>query len=323
VTALTLNVFLRPLKYLFKATTSIKDRKFDLEIPVFNHDEIGQISEQFNSMSRELDGFYKSLEQKVRDAVDGLRATNQQLKERTGELEKLNTLLKAIDRRKSEFISIVSHDLRTPLTSILGFADTLLNRKLNLADADKEKYLNIIRAEAKRLSRLISDFLDISRIEEGQMSIQVNKNEIVALIHNTVKAIDTGNKNLTITVTSDPECPKTYFDGDRIVQVIQNLLVNAIKYSPDNSAIRIHAGKSGNDMKVSITDIGGGIPDNEKTRIFEKYYRRDDEVSRKERGSGLGLSIAKSIVELHGGRIWVEDAVPSGSTFIFTLPCRG
>ncbi|OGS28179.1 MAG: hypothetical protein A2297_03850 [Elusimicrobia bacterium RIFOXYB2_FULL_48_7] len=310
----------RPVEYLFEGAVKIENKEFSYRIPVINDDEIGKISAQFNIMAEHLQNFYADLENKVKEAVNDLQKANNNLKERTEDLEKLNRKLEEVDKRKSEFVSIVSHDLKTPLTSIMGFADTLANKNLKLSDEDRASYLNIIRMESRRLARLISDFLDLSKIEEGILQLKIEKTDIRGVLDKIIRIIDARTKNIDIQIEVSPDVNDLNLDKDRITQVFQNLLVNAINHSPANSQIKIAVARQPGEIQISMADQGPGIPDNEKENIFNKFYRIDNDVSRKERGTGLGLTIAKSIVGLHGGKIWVENNKPTGSCFRFTLP---
>ena len=200
-TYLALSYFLKPLNYLYQGTIQMSKKNFSYRIPTTNKDEIGQVSEHFNIMSQELMSFYQELEMKVKKAVNGLEFANKSLKIRSEELEKMNLKLEEIDKRKSEFVSIVSHDLKTPLTSIMGFADTLMNKKLNLTEKDKDSFLNIIGIESRRLARLISDFLDLSKIEEGVMKLKIEKGNIEEIVRCAIDVIDA--KQITISLESN------------------------------------------------------------------------------------------------------------------------
>ena len=322
VTYIGLTCFLKPLRYLHEAVINMGKRNFDCRAPISSNDndEIGQIAKQFNVMTEELQSFYKELENKIEKAVDGLRMANQKLEKRTEELSKLNLQLKEMDKRKTEFISIVSHDLKTPLTSSIGFADTLLNKRLNLTEDTKEDFINVIATESRRLSRLISDFLDLTKIEEGIFEPKIEKANIKEIVNRVVEFINTKSKGISIVVESENHFPLMNLDEDRITQVLQNLLSNALKYSPINSIIKIVIKQFAEEIRISVIDQGIGIPDSEKEKVFQKFYRINSDISIKERGTGLGLTIVKFIIELHGGRIWVEDNKPAGSCFIFALP---
>jgi signal transduction histidine kinase len=232
----------------------------------------------------------------------------------------LNERLRELDRRKTEVISIVSHDLRTPLTSIIGFSDTLLNKELRFSEEDRERYIGIIRGESYRLARLISDFLVITKIEEGVFRILKTPTDLRDLIAETGRTMNLAPKAIKLKLAL-PDAPVLIeADRDKLLQVLHNLAGNAVKYCPENGTITIALKDTGTAVQVSVADTGPGIPDSEKERVFEKFYRRDDAVARKEAGSGLGLAIAKSIVDLHGGKISLRDAEGGGAEFSFELP---
>ena len=315
-----ITLFLKPLKSLYDAVLSAEQKDFDYKIPVVYEDEIGIISKQFNSMSDKLKDFYNGLEEQISKATGELVLSNKTLTEKSSELEMLNNKLIEMDKRKTEFVSIVSHDLKTPLTSIMGFTDTLLNKKLKLKEEDREEYLKIISLESRRLSRLISDFLDLSKIEEGVLKLNIENIDLKEIIDKVIVITNPESENVTISVTNNNDLVKISADSDRLSQVFHNLLSNALKYTPKYSEILITVESNSTENRISIADQGPGIHDSEKLKIFDKFYRIDDDMSRKERGTGLGLVIAKSIIELHGGKIWVEDNKPRGSRFIFTIP---
>lgn len=303
-------IFLKPIRDIHRAAVYMSEKDFSHKIPIGSGDELGQISKQFNIMTEELKSFYGELERKVKEA--------------TNELQEANKRLKEMDEKKSEFVAIVAHDLRTPITSIIGFADTIMNKELKLTEQDKEEYLNIIRLESRRLARLIADFLDISKIEDNRLNMDIKKTKIKELIDKTLNSIGTNSKGVALSLESEANLPEVYLDADRITQVLQNLIVNALKYSPQNSVIKVLLKQNPSEMQISVIDQGPGIPDKDREKVFEKFYRGNDDISKHERGSGLGLAISKSIIEMHGGRIWVVDAAPSGSgsCFIFTLPIK-
>ena len=235
-------------------------------------------------------------------------------------LKNENQKLQELDRKKSEFVSIVSHDLRTPLTSIMGFADTIVNRKLKLTAEQKEKYIGYIQDESRRLGRLISDYLDLSHIEDGKFELNAARTNISHLIEKVAEIFMANPKETRVAAKFSANLPEVKLDQDRIRQVLQNLIGTAIKYSPAKSSILVEAKKNSHDIIVSVADEGPGIPDSEKKKVFQRFYRGNFEVSKSEPGTGLGLTIAKGIVEKHGGKIWVESTSGKGSTFYFTLP---
>jgi signal transduction histidine kinase len=315
-----LSHYLRPLKDLHEGARRLAERDLLVRIPVRDRDELGHAAEQFNAMAAELDSFYGELAKKVQAATGELETANASLREKNSQLETLNSRLREIDRRKTEVISIVSHDLRTPLTSIIGFSDTLLNKDFNFSEADRNRYIGIIKNEAYRLARLISDFLVVTKIEEGVFRLVKAPADLGALLAEAVSTLNLSPKSLKLKLLLPEHTVTAAADADKLLQVVHNLTGNAIKYSPAGGTLTVSLAEKEGAVRVAVADNGPGIPDDEKARVFEKFYRRDDAVARKMPGSGLGLAIAKAIVELHGGRIAVRDAEGGGSEFYFELP---
>ncbi len=228
---------------------------------------------------------------------------------------------KEIDRMKTELVSMVAHELRSPLTSISGFSELLLDTSLTRDQA--EEYASIILKESNRLSDLINKFLDISKIEAGKS--QVNKAP-VQLREIVDKVLDVNlylaeKKKIAVSVKASPNLPLVYADRDMIEQVVLNLFSNAVKYSPENASVEIRLRELDEDVLVEVEDTGYGISEEDLPRIFDKFYRAaDHDEIRDVRGTGLGLSLVKEIVELHGGKITVKSEKGKGSLFSFTLP---
>ncbi len=240
--------------------------------------------------------------------------------ERTVELRKAYEELKELDHAKDEFISSVSHELRTPLTSIRSFSELLLT----FDDDDKqrrEEFLTIINDESKRLTRLIDDVLDIAKIESGQTEWRLQKIDIADLVGNTVELQKPSaeEKKLRLRVESTG-LQLVVADRDRIKQVMMNLLSNAVKFSPLGSEVMVSSMIDGPDVVVTIADQGAGVPRNARERIFMRFQQLGETNTGKTPGTGLGLAICKEIISRHGGKIWVEDNMPRGSKFSFSLP---
>jgi signal transduction histidine kinase len=229
------------------------------------------------------------------------------------------------NRLKSEFISVVSHELRSPLTYVLGFSEILAERDL---PAERTRYYAAeMYRESRRMLQLVNDLLDISRMELGRYSVEQQPlrlgHEIDQILRNAAPTTDKHEL-----VGDCPEAFVVWADPMRLWQVLQNLVSNAIRYSPAGGQIRVEArieegvtDADGRQMvRIAVSDQGIGIPDADRARIFEKFYRVDSELKARVRGSGLGLSICQAIVESHGGRIWVESEVGRGSSFVFTMP---
>ncbi|MEN2985931.1 MAG: ATP-binding protein [Thermodesulfovibrionaceae bacterium] len=241
---------------------------------------------------------------------------------------------KEIDRLKTEFITVVSHELRTPLTSILGFVE-MINKKfndtiisqLNLADekilkvVNKiNKNLNIILSEGERITSLINNILDISKLESGQISWKFEETSIQEIIINAYKALSSlfEQRGLPCYIEIQPNLPPIKVDKEKMIQVVINLLSNAIKFT-EKGYVKCKASLNGKEVLVSVEDTGIGIPESEKDKIFEKFKQVGDLIKSKPKGTGLGLAISKQIIEAHGGKIWVESEVGKGSTFYFTV----
>ena len=246
----------------------------------------------------------------VRDAQDKLGEALESQRSANATLEKL-------DRTKTEFLSIVSHEFRTALTGIQGFSELI--RDGGLEPDEVRAYGGYIFNDADRVNRLIGDMLDLDRMESGRMSIRtadVDINEVLS------DAIARAGSSPTVEFKADldPRLPIVVGDRDRLVQVVSNLVNNAVKYSPDGGTVTLASRTEGDFALVSVTDTGVGIPPDEIGHVFERFRRVRSGAAQSIPGTGLGLTIVKQIVEMHGGKIWVESAVGHGSAFHFTLP---
>jgi PAS domain S-box-containing protein len=231
------------------------------------------------------------------------------------------TARRAVEQMKNEFISIVSHELRTPLTSIRGSLGLLASGLLLKFPEKADKMLKIAVENTDRLVRLINDILDIERLESGKVTIEQKELELADLMKgaaDTMTAMASDNKVKLKTKTLSQV---VWADSDRILQVLTNLLSNAIKFSEEGKAIKLTAKVEDEGwVRVTVSDSGRGIPDSKKEKIFERFGQVDASDSREKGGTGLGLPICKTIVEQHGGRLWVESELGKGSQFHFTLP---
>jgi PAS domain S-box-containing protein len=232
--------------------------------------------------------------------------------------------LKDLDKLKSDFVSNVSHELRTPLTAIKGSVDNMLDGLTGDLNEKQSRYLVRIKSNADRLARLINDLLDLSRIEAG-IKLKRTNLSLPTLAREVAESL--GPVAAEKLISCEVECADNnltaWADPDRISEVLTNLLGNAIKFTPTNGKVTVSLVRNGDDWaKVSVTDTGPGIPSEEATRIFDKFYQVTQSERRKAMGTGLGLSIAKALVEMHGGKIWLESEAGKGSTFCFTLPAE-
>jgi len=211
------------------------------------------------------------------------------------------------EEMKSTFISVISHELKTPVTLIKGYASTLRREDAQWDEKTVRESLSIIEQESDRLDRLINDLLDASRIEAGGLKLEPADLSLSRLIPKTVEKFRTQTETHRFEMQVPPDLPLVYADEQRISQVLYNLISNAIKYSPRGGVIRVGAEARPNDILVWVADEGIGIPPDEQERLFERFYRVDSSLRRRTQGAGLGLYICRSIVEAHGGRIWLAD----------------
>jgi len=225
-----------------------------------------------------------------------------------------------VDRMKSEFVSTVSHELRTPLASVLGFAELMLHRELK--PERQRKYISTIHQEARRLTTLINDFLDLQRMESGKQIYDMKPILLTALIHEVIELHRIGTSIHEIVWENDGRPMMLLADPDKLQQVLTNLLSNAIKYSPEGGRITITSRAEPNQHVIQIRDEGLGIPDNALPKLFNKFYRVDNTDRREIGGTGLGLAIVKEIVTRHNGTIEVESRLGEGSVFTLCFPVR-
>jgi two-component system, OmpR family, phosphate regulon sensor histidine kinase PhoR len=231
------------------------------------------------------------------------------------------TDLRRLERVRQDFVANVSHEFRTPLTAIQGFAETLLAGALD-DPANRRRFVEIIREHSMRLARLTEDLLKLARIEAGQLKLDFRPVSVTQLIESCVETaqLKAVPRQLGLHVNLPDRLPPARGDANTLQEVLQNLLDNALQYTPAGGQIEVSAACSDGHVVVTVSDTGIGIPQVEQERIFERFYRVDAARSRAAGGTGLGLSIARHIMEAHGGRLWVESAVGEGSRFHFSIP---
>ena len=229
--------------------------------------------------------------------------------------------LRRLERARRDFVANVSHEFKTPLTAIQGFTETLLGGAME-DGRHRIRFLEIIRDNSARLDRLTDDLLKLSRIEGGNLELEfrpVSMREVIQPCLDTTR-IKADAKQLSLVVDYGPDDPQITGDLRSLQEILQNLLDNAVQYSSTGGHIVVRAIVQGEEIVMSVTDNGIGIPKAEQERIFERFYRVDPARSRELGGTGLGLSIAKHLAEVHGGRIQVESELGRGSTFLVFLP---
>jgi PAS domain S-box-containing protein len=226
------------------------------------------------------------------------------------------------DRAKSEFVSTVSHELRTPMTAIKGYTDLLHAGAAGPINAEQKRFLTTIKNNTDRLTALINDLLDISRMETGRLRFEPRPLQLGDVIADVVNVLagPAEERHQRLAYEIGAGLPDVMGDRDRLNQVLTNLVGNAIRYTPDGGEIEVRAYAVERAVRVDVRDTGIGIADEDMAHLFERFYRADHPLVQETRGTGLGLSIVKMFVEMHGGRIWVESEPGKGSTFTFILP---
>jgi PAS domain S-box-containing protein len=234
------------------------------------------------------------------------------------------TKQRELDRLKSEFISKVSHELRTPIVTVQNSVDLVLSKATGPLTESQEKFLAIAQRNLKRLSLLINDLLDISKIDAAKMELELAPCSLVKIINDVCESLSAwaNSKAIRIEKKISSDIPKINLDAHRIIQVLNNIIGNAIKFTPRNGKVTIEAGldREKKQVFVSVTDTGVGIAKEDLDKVFEKFRQVGERVSTDLGGTGLGLSIAKELVKLHNGQIWVESEKGQGAKFTFTLP---
>jgi signal transduction histidine kinase len=240
------------------------------------------------------------------------------------EIEEKGQQLEVANRHKSEFLANMSHELRTPLNAIIGFSEVLLERMFGEVNDKQEEYLQDIYSSGRHLLSLINDILDLSKVEAGRMELELTTFSLPMAIDNALTLVRTRAENHGITLETDVDGRLGDFVGDerKIKQILVNLLSNAVKFTPEGGRVAVHAGPANGNVEISVSDTGIGIPQEDQGLIFEEFRQAGPDHAGKREGTGLGLTLTRKFVELHGGAIWVKSEVGRGSIFTFTLPVR-
>jgi signal transduction histidine kinase len=267
-------------------------RHWPVLLPEHGPREIVQLTRSFNVMAHELD-------------------------RQRAELEEQNTQLRESEQLKSEMIAVASHEVRTPLSSVLGFTKLLLKED---SDAEtRRRYLGIVEAQAERLAALLDDFLTLDRLEKGQLGMRDELVDMRAVLQDQVQLYEAESEGHHLELQAPEDSLPVRGDAARLAQVVGNLLSNAIKYSPGGGIVEVVAERSNRTVRVSVNDEGLGIPDEQQDRIFTKFFR-GTAVDSGIPGSGLGLAFSRAVAEAHGGRITFASTAGEGSTFSLELP---
>jgi signal transduction histidine kinase len=278
-----------PIQRTESRLAEIAEGDFSGRLDVPNRDELGSLARNVNRMNDELQRLYAALE--------------------------------TASRHKSEFLANMSHELRTPLNAIIGFSQLLQQKLFGELNGKQEEYVEDILSSGNHLLSLINDVLDLSKVEAGQIELEVAPFSLREAVERGVAMVRERASKSGVAVDAEIEPEVQVVEGDerRIRQVLFNLLSNAVKFTPAGGRIDVTAARVGGEVEVAVADTGPGIALDDRERIFEEF-QQTDVGARHHEGTGLGLALSKRLVELHGGRIWVESELGSGSRFVFTLP---
>jgi signal transduction histidine kinase len=238
------------------------------------------------------------------------------------ELEAKSRQLEAASRHKSEFLANMSHELRTPLNAILGFSEVLAERMFGEVNEKQAEYLQDILSSGRHLLSLINDILDLSKVEAGRLELELARFHLPTALDNALTLVRerASRHGITLDLAVDPEIGEVVADERKVKQILLNLLSNAVKFTPEGGRVGVTTTAAEDVITIAVSDTGIGIPPTDQEAIFEEFRQVGHDDARKQEGTGLGLTLAKKFVELHGGRIGVQSQVGQGSTFTFTLP---
>ena len=291
-----------------------------LSVPLVREDEIiGSLS-----LTRKLPGEFPT------EVVELLRtfATQSALALQNAhlfqEIEEKSRQLEVANRHKSEFLASMSHELRTPLNAVIGFSEVLLERMFGEINDKQDEYLQDILSSGRHLLSLINDILDLAKIEAGRMELEVVDFHLPQAIDNAITLVRerAARRAITLAIEIDPRLGEIKGDERKVKQVLLNLLSNAIKFTPEGGHVGVQAGLSDGFAEVAVTDTGVGIAPEDHEAVFEEFRQVGTDYAKKHEGTGLGLTLSRRFVELHGGKIWVKSQLGQGATFTFTLPVK-
>jgi signal transduction histidine kinase len=280
---------LSPLKTINQALSKVKEGKYGEKIEYTSEDEIGELVNSFNIMS------------------DTIKEKEEQAKK--------------TDIAKDEFLAMITHELKTPLVPIQGYSDILLSEHLGKLTPEQKKRLSIIKSSSEALLRLISDLLDVQKLEIGQLRMKKEESDIKESIQKSISALEPQAHKNEIKLEANAQHVVIYHDSERIKQVLTNLIKNAmIAVEPKKGKIEVSMRDEPTGIKITVEDNGMGIPQEKQKHLFKKFYQVDTTLTRERGGSGLGLAICKGIIDNHGGEITVESEEGKGTKFTFNIP---
>jgi signal transduction histidine kinase len=281
-----------PVQRMNERLGEIASGDFGQQVRVANRDELGTLAANLNRMNDELGRLYRELE--------------------------------TASRHKSEFLANMSHELRTPLNAIIGFSEVLQERMFGDLNDKQAEYIDDIITSGHHLLALINDILDLSKVEAGRMELDLTRFDLPLALESTLALVRerATRQGLRLELTVDERVGPVVADERKVRQVLLNLLSNAVKFTPEGGWVAVRTASVAGAVEIAVSDAGIGIAAEDQATVFEEFRQVGSDTARKREGTGLGLTLARKFVELHGGRIWVTSEVGKGSTFTFTLPER-
>jgi signal transduction histidine kinase len=299
----------RPLAALRQGAARIGAGTLTHRIDIQTDDEFQDLATEFNHMAMQLQELYADLEQRV-------EARTRELEERSHELE-------IASKHKSQFLANMSHELRTPMNAILGYTELIIDEIYGAVPEPIREVLERVQQSGQHLLGLINAVLDLSRIEAGRLILSISDYTMLEVAQTVFTSVESlaAEKQLTLNMSVPPDLPPGRGDEQRITQVLLNLVGNAIKFTAAGE-VGIGVTAADGTFTIAVSDTGFGIAEDDQQKIFDEFQQADNSSTRQQGGTGLGLAISKRIIEMHGGRLWVESSLGKGSTFWFTLPIR-
>ena len=274
------------------------------------------------ALSKENEKLHAQPEEPLIDYYEELSLLNNDLVNMQRELSKKNRELDELNKLKNQFLGIAAHDLRNPLGVIMGYSEYLLEEVEEILTEDQKDMLKSIMASSEFMLRLLNDLLDISAIESGNLNLNLCRADLVQVVRKNVELnnVIAHKKNISIHLNATASMPEILFDMGKIEQVLNNLISNAVKFSPPGSNVNVYISKGDSDLTVAVADHGPGIPEAEREKLFKPFQKTSVKSTGGETSTGLGLSIVHKLILGHKGKIWVDSKVGEGSTFYFSLP---
>ena len=309
---ITQRVILRPIRQLRALANNVAEGNFDIRSSIATRDEYEKLSDAFNNMLDRLQG-----------AQEKLRQANKQLDAKIAELSERNIELFKANKVKGEFLANISHEFRTPLNAILGFAE-ILREKPDVLKKDKaRRYAENIITGGNRLLNMINDLLDLAKTEAGKMELHIEVTSVAELGRALVAHFSalTKKKKIKVKLLADENIPLLMTDAGKVQQILYNFLSNAVKFTPERGRIEIRAEMvDEKTVRIAVSDTGCGIAEGDKEKIFEKFRQADGSITRQSTGSGLGLAISRELAAMLAGSIGMESELNKGSTFWLDIP---